>query len=115
MSFSLKTEARYENKIGTSVKEKAMDFGHLLTDETHLEWKKVLDEEFPFQVDLPFEVTQDALARIVKFCEPHDIWSASVHRPDGIECMRVGFKDARAARNFRRKFNGEMVVRHVVH
>lgn len=85
-----------------------MKVSDLLTDETHLQWKKVLDEEYPFQIDLPYEVSKDTLARIVKFCEPHDVWSASVHRPDG-EFMRVGFKDAQAARNFRRKFNGEVV------
>ena len=86
-----------------------MDFSHLLTDETHLRWKKVLDQDYPFQVDLPYEVDKPTLTRIVKFCEPHDIWSASVRRPDG-EFMRVGFKDAKAARNFRRRFNGEITA-----
>ncbi len=84
-----------------------MDFRDLFTDETHRKWKEMMDEEFPFQVDLPYEVDKPTLTRIVKFCEPHDVWSAAVHRPDG-EFMRVGFKDSKAARNFRRKFNGEV-------
>ena len=87
----------------------------LLSDETHAQWAALLDLSYPFQVDLPYEVTAPILAAIIKFCEPHDIWSASVYRPDGLECMRVGFKDARIARSFRRKFNGESVERQTIH
>ena len=82
---------------------------YLLSDELHLAWKRHMEAGFPYQIDLPYEISRATLASTVEFCEPHDVWSASVYRQDGLECMRAGFKDARAARNFRRKFRGEAV------
>ena len=70
----------------------------------------IVDAEYPFQIDLPYEITKDILSRIVKFCEPHDVWSAPFIVATGNSCgLGSRFKDAQAARNFRRKFDGEVV------
>ena len=50
----------------------------LLSDELHLAWKRHMEAGFPYQIDLPYQISRATLASIVEFCEPHDVWSASV-------------------------------------